>query len=171
MTKRLGHIGRWSWRLGLSVAGGLALAGGITGAFALTLHYVAPARNDSENSTVLRPIVESGWIKMPFDIVRDKECLANSTITLRREHDYGPPLGMREDTVTLGLYNTTITRVGMTRSMLWFAVPPALAPGEWSYDSKTQDDCGGIGDLLNFALHRPRITSVPAVLTIPEARQ
>ena len=147
-------------RLGLGVVAGLAIGGCVAGAFGSVLHYVSPARTDPRTAETLRPLIEGRWLKAPFDIVRSQECLAQSTITLRRQHEYGGDLGVREDVVTLGLYNTTITGLGTAPVMLWFELPDGLGGGDWDYVSKTQDDCGG---WLDIATRRPRTTRIGSV--------
>lgn len=156
--------GPTKWQVALAIGRGLLIAA----AFYLVgrggLAYVAPAKNVTAANGSLPPIVETHWIKVPFDILRSKECLAQSTITLRREHDYGGGIGKREDIVKLDLYNTTITGTGLHKVMLWF-VRPANLFGTWDYDSKTQDDCGGILDLTNG---EPRHTVVTSLDLGPE---
>lgn len=139
--------------VGATIGTSIGLA--VATALSMGLSYIAPAHVDPSAIEMLKPIVDGRWIKAPFNVVRPHECLAQSTITLRRWHDYPAPLGRREDVVTLGLYNTTITEIGSTNVVLWFPIPDGLDSGQWSYVSKTQDDCGG---WLDFAARHPRTT-------------
>lgn len=144
--------GFWQ-RVMLAVTVGIGIGLTVAAGLAASLSYVSPASLEPNATGELVPIVEGRWIKAPFNVVRPRECLAQSTVTLRRWHDYPEPLGRREDVVTLGLYNTTITELGASNVVLWFPIPDGLDPGPWSYVSKTQDDCGG---WLNFAARHPR---------------
>ena len=148
--------------VGATIGTSIGLA--VATALAMGLAYVSPAYLEPAAAQVLKPFVDGRWIKAPFNVVRSRECLAQSTITLRRWHDYPEPLGRREDVVILGLYNTTITELGSSNVVLWFPIPDGLDPGPWSYVSKTQDDCGG---WLNFAAHHPR-TRFAGDINLPE---
>ncbi len=108
----------------------------------LAYAYTPPARLGPDMaSAALQPWVDGDYIKVPSDIVRSKECLGQSTITLQREWDYGGLIGPAEDMITLGLYNTTLTPVGKNRVVMWFKRDPKLPAGSWTVDIKVQDDC------------------------------
>ena len=151
-------------RIVASVALGLTVAAGSVGLFAFSLRYVAPAHQvAAPTATPLKPIIEGGYIKVPFEIFRDRECLAQSTVTLRRMYDYGPGYGVFEDVRLLGLYNTTITGLGLHRVMLWFPLPSGIT-GDWDYASKIEDDCGG---WWQVEPRHPRETRIPVIIHIP----
>ena len=160
-------VKHWSKQIFLAVMGGLLLAALIFGVFRVVFHYTAPAHDRTSTIALLHPIVDEYWIKIPVDIQRDRECPANGTMTLRRQNDYGDVLGVREDTIVVGLANTNLSGLGHTALMLWFPRPQHLAPGSWSFDAKVSDDCGGVGDIFNYSLANPRTLLVPNVLAVP----
>ncbi len=155
--------GFWARAL-LAVTIGVGIGLALATALAMGLSYVAPTQTEQGDTGMLKPFVDGRWVKAPFNIVRSRECLAQSTITLRRWHDYPEPLGRREDVVPLGLYNTSTTDVGSTNVVLWFPIPDGLDSGSWSYVGKTQDDCGG---WLDFAARHPR-TVYAGDIILPE---
>ena len=164
----LKKFGYWSKQVTLAVCGGTLIACGFIAVFVVTFHYVAPAKTTTSKIVLLHPVVDDFWIRIPADIDRNKECPASGTMTLRRENDYGPPLGKRTDTVVIGLTNTTLSGIGHSSLMLWFERPQHLDPGSWSFDAKVSDDCGGVGDIFNYSLANPRSVIVPNVITIPK---
>ncbi len=87
------------------------------------------------------PFVEGGFIKVPVDIERTRECLAQSTFSLVRQHAYPQPLGEREDKVQLALYNNPISGVGDYHGLLWFP-RPELPEGVWEVTIQVGRDCG-----------------------------
>jgi hypothetical protein len=96
------------------------------------------------NGAMLPIFIEDKVIKVALDVDRKRDCLASSTITLNRIHEYPPPYGEREDMAGLSLFNTALTQVGEHKIMLWFPVPAFIPPGEeWYVSFHTQDDCGG----------------------------
>ena len=109
--------------------------------------------------------VEDGFIKVPVNITRNKDCLGSTTILVRRQHDYGEPLGLREDLMVIGLYNTPVTEIGFHKEVLWFEIPPNLPAGEWQYFPRIQDDCGGP---FGLTPDRPTRPTTGRELIIPE---
>ena len=133
-------------------------------AFTTFYEYTWPVtkRNLTELDDVF---VEDGFIKVPVNITRNKDCLGNTTVLVRRQHDYGTPLGLREDLIVIGLYNTPVTEIGLHKEVLWFEIPPNLPPGRWQYSPRIQDDCGG---LFGLSPEHPTRPVIGRDLVIPE---
>jgi hypothetical protein len=160
MTERAKHLNRWIWSISISLAFGIYGMGVVAQHLFAWIDYAYPVTINSE-TVPLKPFIDGNWIKVPSDITRDRECLAQSTVTLRRTHDYGAPIGTREDIVTLGLYNTTLTEVGTAKLMLWFRLFDDVPPGAWGVILKIQDDCGGIFD---DSARKPRVRNAGTVM-------
>ena len=164
--REMTNMSRW---LGLVVAAGLAVGALLFGLVIVAMESTRrPAHREQETHaemTQLAPLVEDGWIKVPLDIDRTEECIAQSTFSLTRKHVYPPPWGEREDDVRIGLYNSPVSGIGAHHMMLWFKHQD-IAPGAWMISVNAGSDCG------NWLLHPGMRDSGPiplGTITVPPA--
>ena len=149
MTSQMRQAGRFGGWLVLAMAAGVAAASILFAVVVVAMEDTHPSHRavSATGPVDPPPFVEGGYIKVPLTIVRDTECLAQSTFSLQRRTAYPAPLGLREDMVPVQLLNSTLTGTGQHAILLWLALPPKPLPdGVWSVEAKVENDCGEPGN-------------------------